>query len=787
MFRRASISLIELIGVFILIACGSVALFWNLLARPDAIAHFSDAIHVWYFFKTFTVNALRDYNELPLWNPLIYSGVPFVGNPQSTLFYPPFFLFYVIPVHYAISLLFVIHFAFAGCGMYLFARLRRLSFPAAILSVIIFVLNYKVMGHIFAGHLTQTCAWAYFPWILIAIEYYVCTRKVRAMLFVALSYAFLFLAGQMQIFYYQVVIGLVYLLCMIGYHNKSAAVGILFGYAICAIMAVLFVAISLLPVLELMDHFQRSGGTNFSFASIFSLRWKDFLSLVVPHMFVIPEHGANLDNQFFWERTMYTGIVPLVLLLISYRRREWMHTGFFVTLLIFSVLFALGGRTPFFALMYKFVPGVGYFRCPSRMLLFAGFSVAILAGFAFQNILDDRYFSKIRPLYRISLLLALILIAVHELVFYRYDTLIPNASHAMTYLLIFALFLFMWHRGYTNRLMLSLAVIGVTAYDLGSLGYPLIKSIELTEIFPKSGLYSGIINDPTTFRVYDAAGAFPQYYGALTGVQQVGGDEPVMLETYRHYLDKIDSGQLLQEPDNDAQIYHADAAAMMFPVADFTHEVNWLYLHLLNVKYLMTTYPVDEPFLIREDSRTLDRSTTRFLDGVYPIVSKIGGILHPKTYLYRNSSVLPRGFLLSAQGVSVDEAMDKFLNHTRRDVQPAPVEYYEPNTVVFHTKSDEITYLVTSELYYPGWIVYIDGQQGKVMPVMDTFRAVELTPGSHVVEFVYQPESFRRGKLITFGWLILCGLLVLIRAFQSKNTKKELLLPFFLIFLHGFF
>ncbi|MDX9703691.1 MAG: YfhO family protein [Candidatus Auribacterota bacterium] len=783
MFRRANITFIELFSVFLLITGAVAVLFLKPLLTPENILHFSDAIHVWYFLKTFTINALQKYGQLPLWNPLIYSGVPFVGNPQSTLFYPPFFLFYAVPVHYAITLLFAGHTAFAACGMYLYARVRRLSFPAALFAVIVFILNYKFMGHVFAGHLTQTCAWSYFPWLLVSIEYYVSSRRFRAMLMVSLCLSLIFLAGQMQFLYYQTLIATVYLLFMIAYYNKNEFVGVIFGYVIIGVMTVLFTAVSLLPVIETMGHFHRSGGTVFSFASSFSVRWKDFLTLIFPHFYVIPEHGSNINNNFFWERAMYLGIVPLLLLPGSYRRREWVHCGFFTGLLVFSFLFALGDSTPFFALMYKFIPGVSYFRCPNRIFVFAGFSVAVLSAFAFQNMLDDRYFFRIRPLYRISLLLAVVLIIAHELVFYRYGYIIPNASAVIAYMLIFSLFAYMLHKGYANPFIFAAAILGLTAYDLGSISVPLIKSEPIGKIVPASGFYNGILNDRTVFRIYDTAGAYPQYFGALTDIEQIGGDEPVILGRYYDYFNRINKPYPADVSTADQQL------AGLLPITDFTQDVDWMYLNMLNVKYLITTYPIDKPFLILEDSRYLDKSATRFFEGVYPIINKLGGALYPKTYLYRNTAMFPRGFLLTAEdSLSADQALEEFLKSPMRTMQPAMVKTYEPNRIVFNTESADQSYLITGELFYPGWKVFVDGQADTVIPVMDTFRAVKLDGGEHDVEFVYRPESFYMGRNITLGWLVLCFVLVIARRiFRSKNTKKEFLLPLFCIFLNRFF
>jgi uncharacterized membrane protein YfhO len=57
--------------------------------------------------------------------------------------------------------------------------------------------------------------------------------------------------------------------------------------------------------------------------------------------------------------------------------------------------------------------------------------------------------------------------------------------------------------------------------------------------------------------------------------------------------------------------------------------------------------------------------------------------------------------------------------------------------------------LVLTDGYYPGWTVTVDGAAKKLLRANYFFRAVELPAGSHAVEFVYAPASFKLGALIS--------------------------------------
>lgn len=60
---------------------------------------------------------------------------------------------------------------------------------------------------------------------------------------------------------------------------------------------------------------------------------------------------------------------------------------------------------------------------------------------------------------------------------------------------------------------------------------------------------------------------------------------------------------------------------------------------------------------------------------------------------------------------------------------------YEPNKVVVSTTNSEPGLLVLSDMYYPGWKVYIDGALSKITPTAYNFRSVWVPAGDHEVIF----------------------------------------------------
>jgi hypothetical protein len=59
-----------------------------------------------------------------------------------------------------------------------------------------------------------------------------------------------------------------------------------------------------------------------------------------------------------------------------------------------------------------------------------------------------------------------------------------------------------------------------------------------------------------------------------------------------------------------------------------------------------------------------------------------------------------------------------------------------------------------SDTYYPGWKAFVDGKRTKIYRANYTFRALPLSAGTHRVEFVYDPLSFKLGALFTILGII---------------------------------
>lgn len=92
------------------------------------------------------------------------------------------------------------------------------------------------------------------------------------------------------------------------------------------------------------------------------------------------------------------------------------------------------------------------------------------------------------------------------------------------------------------------------------------------------------------------------------------------------------------------------------------------------------------------------------------------------------------------------------------------------NGMEVHTSSSTPAFLVTSDVYYPGWRASIDGQEAKLYQANYALRGVAVPAGHHVVKFEYRPRRFLFGAALSLLSLTVLGAL----AFRSFSWRKLL-------------
>ncbi len=134
------------------------------------------------------------HGQLPLWNPYNGLGMPLAFNWQSATFGVPTLLGYLAPLRLAYTVQVVVTLLLAGTGAYVLGRVLRLGVTASVMAGVVYELSGTFMGFL-GWPIAGVMAWA--GWLFAAALLIVRgERRVRAVVFFAVSVAAAVYAGQ---------------------------------------------------------------------------------------------------------------------------------------------------------------------------------------------------------------------------------------------------------------------------------------------------------------------------------------------------------------------------------------------------------------------------------------------------------------------------------------------------------------------------------------------------------------------------------------------------------------
>ena len=96
---------------------------------------------------------------------------------------------------------------------------------------------------------------------------------------------------------------------------------------------------------------------------------------------------------------------------------------------------------------------------------------------------------------------------------------------------------------------------------------------------------------------------------------------------------------------------------------------------------------------------------------------------------------------------------------------------YEPDEITLSATAAGDGMLVISEVYFPGWRAYVDGEEVDIFPSNYIQRGVALPAGEHTVVFRYDPLSLKVGLWLT-AVSVVAALSILIAAGYVQIKRR---------------
>ena len=372
---------------FLILFVLTLLMFVDVLFSPRAVLlsqEGADLTGQYLYWYEFGFGHLAQGN-LALWNPHIFSGVPFFGGFQSALLYPPNWLYLVLPIAKAINVIIALHVFLIGFFVYLWTYHRGLHPAACLLSSILLMFSGPFFLHIYAGHLPQLSAMVWAPLLFCAIDGLIRERSTLWYLVGVLAITMQILSGFPQyVFYTAIAAGLYSLLRLI---KAPRPVSLLLGLGSMYLGAAALTALQLLAGLQAAGESVRGSGTPYSFAAMFSFPPENFLTLLVPDLF------GSMSNYwgrwFLWEMSLFISVTGLVLALYGAVCGKRDVRVFSVSMVLILSILALGAYTPLFGLLYRFVPGFNVLRANAKFIFLVAMFAVMLSGVGLDDLLNN--------------------------------------------------------------------------------------------------------------------------------------------------------------------------------------------------------------------------------------------------------------------------------------------------------------------------------------------------------------------------------------------------------------
>ena len=659
--------------------------------------------------------------HLPEWDPTMYCGMSFAGNPQVALFYPPMWLVYAANYgraqlkYRSLEILVIGHVWLAFLLCFIWLRNKQMRTLACIFGAGIFAYSGYMLEQL--SHLGLVCGYAWLPLGLWSIDQAAKSRDWRKLWKLTLASALCFLAGHPPVWF-------VFFICVLVYAAFTAPrLKALFWTGASLIYSLLVAMVTLLPAREAAE--LKEIHENYG-AGIRNIRF--YISYFIPNFYDFRLTTPQFTNHGY--EYLYLGAPALFGLACV--AVKWKAGRSLIPILAVGLACAVAITNPFDMVwsVIKYSDLLAQLCRSYYFLVGITLSVAALAAAGIDDFIRHARFATrpwlarpwlARPWLAPLSILILALWSARLIWLWRpsgpgFSTGWHSAVEPAVMLAIFSLAMFVIVSETGQRsLWVALALVAAVGVDYKVFGTSLRFNAvreNVDHMFAQAP-FPGLDN-----KLYRKLREHPEYRVGLDSI------DPVPMEL-RHYG--------LTTPQGGDPLVPAQYRKILAPPGNYYDFVpldptNHSLVQLLGVRYFITT-----------DGQPL---YPRLLaDSDYHLLTPADGYFRVFEF---SQAKPPFGWEVSGPSDWVKKTN------------------WSADERAFAVRSDNGGRFILIEQFVPGWQASIDGQPVSIERHHDAFQAIVVPPGEHGVNFRYKTRGLRTGAIVSVISL-LCMLLLVFR------------------------
>ena len=737
------------------------------LANPVS----SDQYTAGFSFHAWSADWFNRTGHLPLWNPEIFGGLPFVAAGSGDVFYPTWLLRFVVPVTTAGNLSFFVHYPLAGLFTYLLLRRLRVGWTGSVVGGLAYELTGLIASYPSPGHDGKLFASTMLPLLLLALVLALRERRWAGYVLLAAATA-LSLLGHFQLAYYSLIVAGLFALYLTFEESRDSAGGervLRLGLALAAVLVGFGVAaIQILPFFEYIPFSPRAQGYyGFEGSTSFAIPWNH-----VPEFFLKNFVGRSWDT--YWGSNQlkfhseYLGLPVVVLaalgVTVPERRRHILWLGGIGLLFL---LISLGAATPFYRVWWTLMPLVKKTRAPGMAFYVVALVTAVFASLGVERALRGEGRRVMTPVLIIGAIVTLLgatgafghvaeVLAGAKAAAARADqaAILWGAATSGLALAAVAAVLGPAHARLTPRLR-ALALILIVGTDLWLNAR---QFWTYTKPFGRDQLIDRVAATPPPYRVLQ-----PPAGGAYPGSTLMAFDVPELFGYHGNelrYYDELWGGK------NE-----------------------WRNLGVL---------PLWDLWAVRYAILPVGGRTVDSIPGFRRVLDSVATFDGGRANLFERLTPAPYARIVSG-AVKADSTtvvptlVDPRMDFSRivlftndQPVTPEPLKEMPPPspshaavtawqpgrmTITLDPAPPKPSYLLVAENWYPDWQVTVDGRRGQLLRGDYSLITVPVPAGTRTVDLTFRSRLYELGRTVTLVSLTLV-LVALLASFATGRPRN---------------